>query len=125
MGLGLALVVAGAFFISIPGARAQQGSPAAPVVERPHGLKERMIPDRFPAQPSQPPNWSIPVEPLGFSQPGPIYMGSRNTLVSLDFISEDKLLFTFRVPGLLHRDAANAEGSDERQIRAVVLALPQ
>jgi hypothetical protein len=125
MGLGLALVVAGAFFISIPGARAQQGSPAAPVVERPHGLKERMIPDRFPAQPSQPPNWSIPVEPLGFSPPGPIYMGSRNTLVSLDFISEDKLLFSFRVPGLLHRDAANAEGSDERQIRAVVLALPQ
>ncbi len=87
-------------------------------------VKERLIPDRFPAQPTVAPRWSIPVDPLGFSPPGPIYLGARNTMASLDFIGEDKLLFTFRVPGLLHRDAASAEG-DERQIRAVVLNLPQ
>jgi hypothetical protein len=91
---------------------------------RPRPIRERLIPDRFPAQPTIAPSWSILVDPLGFSPPGPIYLGSRNTLVSLDFIGEDKLLFTFRVPGLLHRDATNGE-TDERQIRAVVLSLPQ
>jgi hypothetical protein len=45
-------------------------------------------------------------------------------MASLDFIGEDKLLFTFRVPGLLHRDTGNRE-DNERQIRAVVLDLPQ
>jgi len=94
------------------------------VSSRPRPIRERLIPDRFPAQPSIAPSWSIPVDPLGFSPPGAIYLGSRNALVSLDFIGEDKLLFTFRVPGLLHRDAANGE-ADERQIRAVVLSLPQ
>jgi len=45
-------------------------------------------------------------------------------MVSLDFLDENRLLFTFRVPGLLHREAGDHEWSDERQIRAVVLALP-
>jgi len=69
--------------------------------------------------------WSIPVEPLGFTAPGAIYLGSRNALASLDFLDENRLLFTFRVSGLLHRDATNGQESDERRIRAVVLALPQ
>jgi hypothetical protein len=104
----------------------------APVIARveaqaasgPHSrpLKERLIPDHFPAQPTVAPSWSIPVDPLGFSPPGAIYLGSRNALASLDFIGEDKLLFTFRVPGLLHRDGI---AGGERQIRAVVLSLPQ
>lgn len=71
---------------------------------------------------SQPPAFSIPVEPLGFFAPGPYYLGQRETLVSLDFLGEDKLLFTFRAPGLMHR-ANNAE--TERRIRALVLTLPQ
>jgi len=48
-------------------------------------------------------------------------MGQRFSFVSLDFLDEDRLLFTFRVPGLIHRDAGEGE---ERQIRAVVLELP-
>ena len=40
---------------------------------------------------SQPPAFSIPVEPLGFYSPGPYYEGQRESLVSLDFLSEDKL----------------------------------
>jgi len=72
--------------------------------------KERGLPDHLPDKASLPPVFSIPVEPLGFSAPGPIYLG--------------RLLFTFRVPGLMHREAGDSEGSDERQIRAVVLALP-
>ena len=71
---------------------------------------------------SQPPAISIPAEPLGFYSPGPFYLGQRETLVSLDFLDENRLLFTFRAPGLMHR--ANAEET-ERQIRAVVLMLPQ
>jgi hypothetical protein len=73
---------------------------------------------------SQPPAFSIPVEPLGFFAPGAIYQGQRDSLVSLDFIDEDKLLFTFHAPGLIRR-APNAAAGDERQIRAVVLSLPQ
>ncbi len=70
---------------------------------------------------SQPAAFSIPVEPLGFYPPGAYYQGQRESLVSLDFLDEDHLLFTFRSPGLIHR---TQYGVDERQIRAVVLALP-
>jgi hypothetical protein len=72
---------------------------------------------------SQPPAFSIPVEPLGFNSPGPYYQGQRESLVSLDFLDEDKLLFTFRAPGLIHRTSVADDG--ERQIRALVLTLPQ
>lgn len=71
---------------------------------------------------SQPPAFSIPVEPLGFAAPGPIYQGQRMALASLDFLDEGRLLFTFRAPGLIHRDAS---GADQRQIRALVLSLPK
>ena len=80
-----------------------------------------------PAKPEQPPSqpaaFAIPVEPLGFFAPGAIYQGQRESLVSLDFLDEDHLLFTFHAPGLMHRDE-NPNAGDERQIRAVVLALP-
>jgi len=71
-----------------------------------------------------PPSFSIPAEPLGFAAPGEFYLGMRNSLVTLDFLDEERLLFTFRVPALIHRDGANAESHDERRIRAVVLRLP-
>jgi len=72
---------------------------------------------------SQPPAFSIPVEPLGFYPPGPFYLGQRDTLVSLDFLDENRLLFTFRAPGLIRRTSPDSD--DERQIRAEVLNLPQ
>jgi len=71
---------------------------------------------------SQPPAFSIPVEPLGFYAPGAFYTGLRESLVSLDFLDENRLLFTFRAPGLIHR---TTPGEEERQIRAEVLSLPQ
>lgn len=71
---------------------------------------------------SQSPAYSIPVESLGFSAPGPFYLGLRETLVSLDFLDENRLLFTFRAPGLIHRTDASER---ERRIRAEVLILPQ
>jgi hypothetical protein len=72
---------------------------------------------------SQPPAFTIPVEPLGFDPPGAFYLGQRESLVSIDFLDENRLLFTFRAPGLIRR--SNPGESDERQIRAEVLSLPQ
>lgn len=71
---------------------------------------------------SQPPAFSIPVETLGFSAPGAFYEGQRESLVSLDFVDEDRLLFTFRAPGLLRRTSGE---NKPRQIRAVLLDLPK
>jgi hypothetical protein len=81
-----------------------------------------LLPGRYPDKPSQPPAFTLPIAPLGFTAPGAIYLGQRNSLVSLDFLDENRLLFTFRVPGLIHRESADSDDTDERQIRAVVLA---
>jgi len=118
----MALAVAAALGLAMAVARAQPGSDS-----KSHGppVKARFLSNHFPEQPSLAPVASIPLAPLGFTAPGALYMGARNTLVSLDFIDEDRLLFTFRVPGLIHRDLKTGEESSERQIRAVVLALPQ
>ncbi|HEY3705350.1 MAG TPA: hypothetical protein VGL22_09835 [Terracidiphilus sp.] len=72
-----------------------------------------------------PPAYSIAGEPLGFSPPAAFYLGMRTSLMSLDFLDEDRLLFTFRVPGLIHRTTRNEETENQRKVRAVVLKLPQ
>ena len=119
----LALAIAAAPALIPRDAPAQEEArPSAPAATQP---KERFLIGKFPDKPSLPPSWRIPVEPLGFTAPGAIYLGARNTLVSLDFLDENRLLFTFRVPGLLHRDTADGQDSDERRIRALVLTLPQ
>ncbi|UWZ81726.1 hypothetical protein [Occallatibacter riparius] len=71
------------------------------------------------------PSFSIAAEPLGYSQPASFYLGMRSALMSLDFLDEDRLLFTFRVPGLISRSHRNEETENERKVRAVVLRLPQ
>ena len=71
---------------------------------------------------SERPEMTVEVEPLGFNPPGAYYQGQRQSLVSLDFLDENRLLFTFHAPGLIHRSANSDE--EERQIRAVVLRLP-
>ena len=100
-------------------AAAQSGMPDAPAPLI--APQERALPERLADKPSQPPAFKIPVAPLGFTSPGAINLGLRNSVVSLDFLDENRVLFTFRVPGLIHRDAGDGE---ERQIRAVVLTLP-
>jgi hypothetical protein len=99
-------------------ARAQKSVPAAPEPDK--SVRERVLSGRLPSKPSLAPVFSIPAEPLGFSAPGPLYLGMRNCVASLDFLDEDRLLFTFRVPGLLRRQAGE---EDERRIRAVVLRI--
>jgi len=72
------------------------------------------------------PSITIPVTPLGFAPPNAFYFGERFAMVSLNFLDEDSLLFTFRVPGLIAREPAVAGQTTvaERHIRAVTLALP-
>lgn len=87
--------------------------------------KKATPPEPPPVRATVQPSATIPIEPLGFSAPASFYLGSRISLVSLDFLDEDRVLFTFRVPGLIHRDhRAPAESNGERQVRAVVLHLP-
>jgi hypothetical protein len=73
--------------------------------------------------PSLLPAFTIPLSALGFSAPGDSYLLRREHLVSLDFLSEDRLLFTFHVSGLMTRDAGDADDS-KQQIRAVVVDIP-
>jgi hypothetical protein len=100
-------------------APAQESLANAPEPTR--AVKASMLPGGLPEKSSQPPTFTIAVEALGFSAPGPLYLGQRASFVSLDFLDENRLLFTFRVPGLIRREAGE---NDAREIRAVVLTLP-
>ncbi len=102
---------------------ARRGSSNAPEPDRPRMPRDIPLSGHLPDRPSVPIAFSVPVDPLGFAPPGPMYLGERNRLVSLDFIDEDHLLFSFREPALLHRDAKGGY-TFARQIRAMVLALP-
>jgi len=120
----LFLVALGASPVVVTGAVTP---PAEPVSgQRSQLPRVRPLPGGIPAAPLLPPVASIPVAPLGFTPPGALYLGQRNSLVTLDFVDEDRLLFTFRVPGLLRRSALADQPNrdDQRQIRAVVLRLP-
>lgn len=83
------------------------------------------------ADPGPHPAISIPVTPLGFAPPAAFYLGDRLAQASLNFLSEDSILFTFRIPGLIEREHTPAgqnssedPSQEERNIRAVVLDLP-
>ncbi len=118
------LALAGIALCAHPLALAQKNGTSTP--QPGHPARPRLLSGRLPDKPSQPPAFKIAVETMGFSAPGPYYLGQLTSAVSLDFLDEDRLLFTFRVPGLIHRDAQerNAGERDERQIRAMVLKLP-
>ena len=133
---GVLLAVAGLLLCAPLAAWAQAGVPFTVDTSRggtaaksrnsqTHETRQRPLSDRLPDKPTLPPTLSIPIEPLGFSAPGPIYLGVRNSLASLDFLDENRLLFTFRAPGLMRREPGDSDASEERQIRAVVLALPE
>jgi hypothetical protein len=114
---GVGMAAMGAVLCAVAAAQSQMPDAPAPTL----APQEHALPERLADKPSQPAAFQIPVAPLGFTPPGAINLGLRNSVVSLDFLDENRLLFTFRVPGLIHRDAGEGE---ERQIRAVVLTLP-
>ena len=116
-GLGLAAAVLGA-----AAAQAQGSTSFAPDPSRAQHVRSGSPA----AKSSLPPAFTIPVEPLGFSAPGPIYLGQLYSFTSLDFLDENRLLFTFRVPGLIHREHPDGDDEDteEHHMRALVLELP-
>jgi hypothetical protein len=114
------LALAASLSVSAPTAWAQRGFS--------HGIfaqKKKDASSEQQVRATVQPSFTIPAEPLGFSTPAPFYLGMRNTLISLDFLDEDRLLFTFRVPGLISRTSRNEETENQRKIRAVVLRMPQ
>jgi hypothetical protein len=123
-GLGTALLLATVVLpLCSPAAAQDHGARAH---EQSRLTPEKSHPDRLPERPSISPSSSIPVDQLGFAAPGPIYLGQRYSLASLDFLDESHLLFTFRVPGLIHRQRRHddEDEGEEHHVRAVVLALP-
>ncbi len=100
---------------------------ACPLAAGAGSHKKAAPPEPPPVRATIQPSASIPIEPLGFSAPAPFYLGTRNSLVSLDFLDENRVLLTFRIPGLIHRDHSNPDAGDsmqERKVRALVLHLP-
>lgn len=104
-------------------AQAQIGMPPLPPLPS-DWSEDKKILDRYPDKPTLPPVFTVPVGPLGFSAPGVFYLLRRHRLVSLDFLDENRLLFSFQTAGLVSRDAADETEDKERQIRAVVVTLP-
>ena len=78
------------------------------------GAKER--------EPGPRPALRIPVQPLGYHQPGKLYLLAHYSSSSLDFLDPTHLLFTFRESRLLQR-TERSTGLDQA-IHAVVLELP-
>ncbi len=125
------LILAGLFLAVVglwPYAAGAQNFPKQDPPGLPTDLPQEIGPkltDRIPEKPTLPVSLSIPLRPLGYSVPGVFYLGRHNRLASLDFIGENRLLFTFQVAGLMHRrDEESGPESEERQIHAVVVTLP-
>lgn len=97
--------------------------PMDPSAVRPPELKDHFLIDRLPEKPTVAPFAAIPLNSLDFAAPNPVYIGHRFTMASLDFLDEDHLLFTFRVPGLIRRTPGSTGEEDEHNIRAVVLSI--
>ncbi len=117
--LGWALVCAQAFGQMVPGVMLPNDLPPDP--------KKPKLTTNLPSRPSLPASFQIPVTPLSFAPPASFsyYLGRKNSLVSLDFLDENRLLFSFHAAGLHQRETGDAEGSEARQMRAVVIALPE
>jgi hypothetical protein len=64
----------------------------------------------------------LPIEPLGYRVPGKLYLLSRYTSSSLDFLDDSHLLLTFRRPRLLKREEGS--GGLEQVVQADVIEIP-
>lgn len=70
------------------------------------------------------PDLRIPVAPLGYIAPSSFYLIARLSSVTLDFVDNDHLLFTFRTPGLMKRLPDASPNDEDQMIRADVIELP-
>jgi hypothetical protein len=70
------------------------------------------------------PAMRIPVDAMGYRPPGKLYLLARYTSSSLDFLDDKHLLFTFRQPRLLKREAGSSSGLDQ-VVQADAIELPE
>ncbi len=117
---GLA-VIAGILALSV-GPRVHAQDIMLPGDWQPRVKKRKPKPDLLPAVPNQTPSLAIPVSALGYGTPSSTYLGRHYSLFSLDFLDNNRLLFSLRAPGLLAREAG--EDTADRQMKAFVLKLP-
>ena len=124
--LSVAALAATGLVCCLHGIAQAPSSLITPAVKESKHKKQAPPPDLGP-----PPGISIPVTQFGFAPPAAFYLGDRMTQASLNFLSEDSILFTFRIPGLIEREHTSAgqnssedSSQEERNIRAVVLSLP-
>jgi len=96
--------------------------PMIPSVPNGAGPPKKSI-DRLPEKPSVEPKFTIPVGPMGFSIPGTSYLLRHQQLVSLDFIDEDRLLFTFHVASGLTERNEEGDQESEQKIHATVVDI--
>lgn len=73
---------------------------------------------------TQKPSFTIPLDPFGYRRPGDVYLSMRYSLVSLDFLDANHLLFTFQKKALLTREANPHPGDDDQLIHAAVVEIP-
>lgn len=78
--------------------------------------------DHYPDKPSGQLAFTIPLNTLGFSTPGDNYLLRQESVVSLDFIDEDRLLFSFHVASGLTARRPSGEQKQQR-IRAMVVSV--
>ena len=74
-------------------------------------------------QSSEVPSTTIDTAPFGFVRPGELYLTLHYSMVSLDFIDDGHLLFTFQKKGLLRHTADEQPDDDDQLIHAVVIDI--
>ena len=88
----------------------------------PHGMgPARKYLETFPEKASVEPAFTIPVSSMGYSIPGTSYLLRQQQLVSLDFIDENRLLFSFHVASGLRERSGDEDPERPQQIHAVVV----
>jgi hypothetical protein len=75
------------------------------------------------ATPAATPAASIAVGPLGYVAPSDAYVSFRLALATLDFIDDNRLLFTFHIHGLMQRIPGDPEDDEDQVIHADVLEI--
>lgn len=110
------------FLAAVASAHAQLGLQLPPLPTD-TGPQPKIL-DLYREKPSLTPTFTIPAGPLGFALPGEHYLLRRQSLVSLDFLDEDRILFTFRVSRLIQRETDDKSEDEKQQIQALVLSLP-
>lgn len=121
------LVALGALLVCVKATAQYQNPVSFPTDPLPPPKPKRpSISTYLPDKPTLAPSTQIALAPLGFVPPraSSYYLGRQIHLLSLDFLDENRVLFTFHPSGLMVRDTEDAGVADQRQVKALVLHLP-